>query len=85
MQSKLIRTIVCVLLAVLMSPASATLAQARRGAKTQTDRDRTISVENIVKIEGDKLQLGARSADGNMCREDKRPTALGQPVIRRTD
>jgi len=50
MQSKLIRTIVCVLLAVLMSPASATLAQARRGTNKQTDRDRTISVGNIVDL-----------------------------------
>lgn len=37
---------------------------------------------DLVKIDGDTLSLGARPADGNMCTEDRRPTALGYPLVK---
>ncbi|HII16530.1 TPA: hypothetical protein HA361_01325 [Candidatus Woesearchaeota archaeon] len=38
---------------------------------------------DLVKIEGNTLYLGARPADGNMCTEDRRPAALGFPLLNR--
>lgn len=37
---------------------------------------------DLVNIERDTLRLGARPADGDMCSVDKRPKALGQPLIK---
>lgn len=37
---------------------------------------------DLIKREGDKVFFGARPADGNMGSEDKRPTALGAPLIK---
>jgi hypothetical protein len=37
---------------------------------------------DLIKREGDKVFFGARPADGNMGSEDKRPTALGAPLVR---
>lgn len=37
---------------------------------------------DLLKREGDKVFFGARPADGNMGSEDKRPTALGAPLIK---
>lgn len=37
---------------------------------------------DLVKIEGNQLQLGARPSDGNMCTEEKRPKSLGPPLSR---
>ncbi len=37
---------------------------------------------DLIKREGEKVFFGARPADGNMGSEDKRPTALGAPLIK---
>lgn len=37
---------------------------------------------DLIKREGDQVFFGARPADGNMGSEDKRPTALGAPLIK---
>ncbi len=37
---------------------------------------------DLVKIEENKLQLGARPADGVMCSEEKRPKSLGAPLVK---
>ncbi len=37
---------------------------------------------DLLKRDGEQLFFGARPADGNMGSEDKRPTALGTPLIR---
>jgi hypothetical protein len=40
---------------------------------------------DLVKIEKNKLQLGARPADGIMCSEEKRPKSLGSPLIKQNN
>ena len=37
---------------------------------------------DLVKIADGKFYLGARPADGNMCTEDRRPTALNLPLVK---
>jgi kynurenine formamidase len=39
---------------------------------------------DLVQVDGDRLRLGARPADGNMCSEDRRPVSLGSPLLRET-
>lgn len=38
---------------------------------------------DLLKKDGDKLFLGARPATGDMCAEDRRPTALGAALVKR--
>jgi hypothetical protein len=38
---------------------------------------------DVIRRDGDRLSFGARPADGNMCTEDKRPTALGAALVKR--
>lgn len=37
---------------------------------------------DLLKLEGDELQLGGRPSDGNMCTESRRPKALGSKLAR---
>jgi kynurenine formamidase len=37
---------------------------------------------DLVRLDENKLQLGSRPADGNMCSVDNRPKSLGQPLIK---
>lgn len=37
---------------------------------------------DLVKTAGDRLWLGARPADGDMCSPEKRPQSLGAPVLK---
>ena len=36
---------------------------------------------DLVQRDGERLYLGARPADGNLCTQDWRPTALGEPLV----
>jgi hypothetical protein len=38
---------------------------------------------DLVAIKDGKLFLGSRPADGNMCTEEKRPTSLGEALVRK--
>jgi len=39
---------------------------------------------DIVRLDGSTLNFGARPADNNMCSEEKRPTALGLPLQKKS-
>jgi hypothetical protein len=39
---------------------------------------------DLVRIDGNNLQLGARPADRNMCSEEKRPKSLSLPLIKQS-
>ncbi len=49
----------------------------------QYPRSRCEADHDLVKLDGDRLQFGARPADNDLCTPDKRPTALNPLIFQR--